>query len=43
MVVWEEYERIDAFEKSRGKDANPQAPRVKILSMDEMLRVAKGE
>ena len=41
-MSWVEAGRIDAEERARGAALQPAKPREKLLSVAEMLRVAKG-
>eukprot|EP01036_Dinobryon_divergens_P023512 gene23512-31863_t len=40
-VTWDEFLKIDAEERRRGQAASPQRERIKILHIDEMLKIAK--
>lgn len=43
VVDWRGWERIDAFEREAAAREGRGAPRIKLLQVEDMLRVAEGK
>ena len=41
-ITWDEFLKIDAEEQRRGQAASPPRDRIKLLHIDEMLKIAKA-